>query len=502
MQELTIENINTIEEEVSRSGITFSHLREELIDHICCQVEREMIQGSSFEEALNKTHSAIGNKGLKKIQENTLLLIDKKYRIMKKTMKISGLISMSLMTLGAIFKIQHFLGAGAILALSFVLMAFVFLPAALYVMKKEITMKGGIIIFIIALIGGIPLLLGVLFKIQHWPGANILLLLGYLVISLVFIPSLLISKLKEGKTQKLKTAYILGAVSISLYLLGDLFKIMHYPGAGPLLFVAAVLLTTVFLPVYGYQAFKDSSYVKGGFIYLCVGIFFFNLFNILLALNVSKDVLSFYEKPGEEILMTTKLIEKKNNAIITHYTNDSIYKDTAIFRRFMQTKKMADELVKYIENIKIDLIKAVDGVSEKEAILCSQNPKLIMNKSDFNKPTNFLCGNDENRNTGKARELKQKIEFLKKSFLTYCDSNKIATTLVDKALETTIPLSTDEPNLTWELYHFYHLPVIAVVNKLSSFRRNVRFAEQEVLQSLINDKEIKSTKTGQSSKIN
>jgi len=32
--------------------------------------------------------------------------------------------------------------------------------------------------------------LGFLFKILHWPGANILLVLGFSVFSLVFVPSL------------------------------------------------------------------------------------------------------------------------------------------------------------------------------------------------------------------------------------------------------------------------------------------------------------------------
>lgn len=481
MQELSVENINTIEAEVSHSGITFSHLREEMIDHICCDVEREMQQGLSFEVAFEKMRGIIGNKGLKKVQENTLLLIDKKYRIMKKTMKVFGLVSMLLMTIGAILKIMHLPLAGILLMLGFTLMALVFLPAALYVMKKEITMKGARFIFAIALIGGIPLLFGILFKIQHWPGAGILLLMGYLIVSLLLIPALLISKLKDENSKNLKGAYILGAISISLYLLGDLFKIMHYPGAGPLLVLGAIMLTTVFLPVYGLKAYKNSTYVKGGFIYLCIGIFFFNLFNILLAMNVSKDVLSFYIKPGQEILLTTQLIEQQNDSLIARCQQT----DSLKMNSLLQITKSADELFKYVEDLKISLIKTTDNISEEQAILRAKTPALILYKDNFDISTMLLCGTEPDFKNGKASELKQKIEKYRTMLLKYCDSAKNAATIINLALDTKIKETPDNPIISWELYHFYHLPLVATVNKLGTFQRNIRIAEQELIKHLV-----------------
>jgi hypothetical protein len=486
MQELTVENINTIEEEVSRSGVSFSHLREELIDHICCDVEREMKQGLSFEHAFAKMQGIIGNKGLKKIQENTLLLIDKKYRIMKKTMKVSGLISMSLMTIGAILKILHLPAGGPLLCISFTLMSFVFLPAALYVMKKEITMKGSRFIYAVALLGGIPLLFGILFKVQHYPGANILLLFGYLTVCVLLIPALLVSKLRDENAKKLHKVYILGAVSISIYLLGDLFKIQHYSGAAPLLLLGAVLLTTVFLPVFGYKVYKDTTYVKGSFIYLCVGVFFFNMFNILLALNVSKDVLNYYVKPGTEVLSkTTRLLEQKNNAIIGQLTKDRLTKDSSRNIRMMKTETLSNELVDYIKKLKVELIKTTEEISETDAAAREKSPELIVNKDNIEGPTNMLCGMSSENSGGKATELKLKIELLKKSFLTFCDDNENAKIIIGKALDTSTPKLPEEPHITWELYHFYHTPLIAAINKLSFFQRNIRIAEQEVLMHLL-----------------
>ena len=69
MQDLTSANIEIIIAEVSKANISFSHLRDELIDHICCEVENEMQDGLSFENAFEKVKKIIGNKGLKKYRK-------------------------------------------------------------------------------------------------------------------------------------------------------------------------------------------------------------------------------------------------------------------------------------------------------------------------------------------------------------------------------------------------------------------------------------------------
>ncbi len=55
MPELSIEHIERIAREVKKQEIIFSHLADELIDHICCDVEYEMQDGLTFYEAYRKS---------------------------------------------------------------------------------------------------------------------------------------------------------------------------------------------------------------------------------------------------------------------------------------------------------------------------------------------------------------------------------------------------------------------------------------------------------------
>jgi hypothetical protein len=54
-------------------------------------------------------------------------------------------------------------------------------------------------------------------------------------------------------------AFISGALSTSLFVLGSLFKLMHWPGAGPLLTFGLVGIALIFIPsVTKYQYSKDK----------------------------------------------------------------------------------------------------------------------------------------------------------------------------------------------------------------------------------------------------
>jgi hypothetical protein len=492
MSELTIRNIEMISEDVSRSGITFSHLCDELIDHICCKVENDMQQGLSFEEAYERTKDMIGNKGLKKIQEDTLMLIDKKYRLMKKTMKIFGVVSMSLMTMGALFKIQHWPGAGIMLVLGFLLLGTVFFPSALWVMKKESRLKGSLFIYITAIIGGIALIFGFLFKVQHYPGAGIMLLMAYLIICFFLIPAILISILRDEKSKNLHVAYTIGAISLIIYLLGLLFKIQHWPGASPMLIAGAILLTTVFLPIFTYKAFNNAETIKAGFIFICVGIFFMNVFSFMISMNLSTDVMVPIVKQGEEILKTTRFLKLKDDKLA-----DNLIKDTLTNENINKVKSLSDELSSYIEKIKIDLIATSDGTSRGEATINAKNISGIMYKDNSEFSIFYMLGD---HNDGKAYELKAKIEKYKNALLAVNGISETAKTIINKSFDIPKEISDPEGNLSsWEYNNFRYSTLISTVNMLSSIQRNIRISEGEVLESFSckvdNNKEHASKKT-------
>ncbi len=204
MAELTEKEIGRLNREIQKQGLTYTELQQELLDHLCCDVEAEMEEGLEFIKALEKVRKGMGKDRIQQIQEETLLLINQKYRIMKKFMYILGMIAPAMLITGTIFKIQHWPGAGVLLVLSLFILGAIYLPVFVMVKIRDTRKEGKKVnmpMYIFGLIAGIIFIAGAMFKIQHWPGAGIMIILSGLVTVLIFIPILVVQALKDKENQ-------------------------------------------------------------------------------------------------------------------------------------------------------------------------------------------------------------------------------------------------------------------------------------------------------------
>jgi hypothetical protein len=204
MAELTEKEIRRLNREIQKQGLTYTELQQELLDHLCCDVEAEMEEGLEFVKAFEKVRTGMGKDRIQQIQEETLLLINQKYRIMKKFMYILGMIAPAMLITGTIFKIQHWPGAGVLLVLSLFILGAIYLPVFVMVKIRDTRKEGKKVnmpMYIFGLIAGIIFIAGAMFKIQHWSGAGIMIMLSGIVTVFIFIPILVIQALKDKENQ-------------------------------------------------------------------------------------------------------------------------------------------------------------------------------------------------------------------------------------------------------------------------------------------------------------
>jgi hypothetical protein len=345
---LSIANIEFLKKEISKSGLTFSHLRDDLIDHVCCDVEYEMRNGLSFGKAYDLVIEKIGIGGLERIQHETLYLIDKKYRIMKKTMKISGVIAPILMAFGALFKIQHWPYASILLVLGFFLLSFVFLPSAIYVSYKEVSNRTKKWTHFLGFIGTFFLSLSFLFKVMHWPGTNIAMCLGIVIICLIFLPLVLINKLRDDEVPLPKYVFALAMIGMIIFLTAFLFKMMHWSGAPVFMFTGTVLLVFVAFPIYVLKTYRERVHIANSYIFISVAIIWLVVPLTLMSLNVSPPVLKAAYETSNYTDTDLKFIKERNNMLLDELKED--HKAIAI-------KNSANELLAFIQNIKVEMVK-------------------------------------------------------------------------------------------------------------------------------------------------
>ena len=106
------------------------------------------------------------------------------------------------------------------------------------------------IIYFIALITTFLIVSGSLFKIMHWPGAAVMIILGSFSFAFLFIPLIILKKFKEESFSKDQIIYSLGIILGTVLGLGFIFKIMHWPMATVLMLSSIKLFNFLYVPAY------------------------------------------------------------------------------------------------------------------------------------------------------------------------------------------------------------------------------------------------------------
>jgi hypothetical protein len=478
MAELSLHQVERIKKDLIRDSISYSHLFHDLLDHICCDIEFEMDRGISFEDAYTNIKRWMGRNRCRKIQEETLLLTNNTYRFMKSIMKIFGIISPALLAVAALFKIQHWPGAGILMVLGFFLLCIFFLPSAIYVLYKENKGKR-FVLYLFGFVSFFPWMAGVLFKVQHWPSASILLTIGILATVVLFLPTLLYVKIKDASTKELNPVLTIGVISGMIYLTGLLFKIMHWPGAGLMFCLGSLFFVVIFLPYYTIKTYKEDQHVRFEFIFLLVGVLWFILTTTLFNLNISRDVISDFTDNYENLNVLNKQMMRKNADLylLAERTLDDMNKVKEIQNR-------TNQLTEYINELKSDLIKSC---SENSDLRSMDNQDIsirqIAYNTDYRKPSAFMCGKESN---GKAYELKSRLTDYK-LFINDLVSNEEIMERNNKLIDLDVPSDSPSDIKGWEEYYFGKVILVTALDILTNYQLRIKITESELIQYILND---------------
>jgi len=150
-------------------------------------------------------------------------------------------------------------------------------------MKQKIYILGVIMILVV--------FAGLIFKINHWPAAGILITMGITIFLLIFLPLALKDHYKaEGNRQKL-SLYIVTFITCFIVFTSMLFKIMHWPYAGTLLLIAIPLPYLLFLPVFLTVTSRIMNFNIYNTVFILMLLVVNSVFSALLALNVAKNTI-------------------------------------------------------------------------------------------------------------------------------------------------------------------------------------------------------------------
>ena len=144
-------------------------------------------------------------------------------------------------------------------------------------------------IYFFGLFTALVVFTGAVFKVNHFPGAGILLTLGLSTLVLFFIPVALMNHYKSEESSHNKLLYFVTWLTCFVMFTAMLFKLQHWPGAGIMLTIAIPFPYVVFLPVFLTVTSRNKNFNIYNTVFVLLLLALNSVFAALLALNVSKD---------------------------------------------------------------------------------------------------------------------------------------------------------------------------------------------------------------------
>ena len=185
--------IEQIADTVSKSNIASAEMKEDLIDHLCCIAEDEMSKGKDFETAYQVVMQRFSPKDLSEIQNGTVFLFtSKSRRRIEIALFTSGLGALTGALATVVTKMLDLPFAQLVSLATVCLILSVLVPTIIIRMMKQMPGKKRIPFFglkgVLIHVGALLCIVSAVFRLCHWPGAVIILLLAVMLVYIAMFP--------------------------------------------------------------------------------------------------------------------------------------------------------------------------------------------------------------------------------------------------------------------------------------------------------------------------
>ena len=219
----------------------------------------------------------------------------------------------------------------------------------------------------------------------------------------------------------------------------------------------------------------------------------------LLAMNVSKDILNAFVTVNDGLEKTKLNFSEKNDDQYTAFEasySENKAKVAPFYNKAKEVQTLADEVVTYIDDIKVEIIAGIEPSVAKENIRGknADGQDTILNlmqvkvKDNYIYSTGLLVGSEPSSpKTGEysAMELKSKLENFRDVLIGKLEDKDGA---IATSLKQTFSFD-DKANASgvvenWPSYNFYGVPAAATITLLTKMQTDVRNAESDVIKYL------------------
>lgn len=195
----------------------------------------------------------------------------------------------------------------------------------------------------------------------------------------------------------------------------------------------------------------------------------------MLAMNVSTEVLNGFSIVDESLQRTTANSAQENKNIYGDFEaqmKSNPEKVREWFEKATQVKRMSDSLFNFAQELKVEIVREADGANG--------DVNNIERKDDLEAASQIMLA----PGTGKGKKLFDAINSFRERILKMV-ADGTQRNIIANNLTTTLPKNAKAMGKNWQEYMFEDMPVAAAVTLLTKLQSDVRYAEGEVLHTLV-----------------
>lgn len=207
----------------------------------------------------------------------------------------------------------------------------------------------------------------------------------------------------------------------------------------------------------------------------------------MLALNVSSDVLNGFSLVDESLNRSTANSTTQNQSLyrdFSYYMDKNPEKVKAWYDKAQHVKHISDSLYDFVDELKVRIVKESDG---KDG-----DVKNISNKEDLEAASYIMLS----PRTGQGQNLFNSINRYKEEILSMI-TDTLQRKIINDNLSTEVPKKSSALGKNWQEYIFENTPVAAAVTLLTKLQNDIRYAEGEVLHTLVKNIDVGDLRVNQ-----
>ena len=195
----------------------------------------------------------------------------------------------------------------------------------------------------------------------------------------------------------------------------------------------------------------------------------------MLALNISSEVLNGFSIVEESLNRTTANSSKENEVLYGNFADQMKKNPQKVkewFEKATAVKRMSDSLYNFAQALKVQIVREADG---KDGNIYN-----IKSKDNLEAASHVMLA----PGTGQGKKLYDAINNFRERILKMVPDMH-QRDIIESNLTTKVPKNANTLGKNWQEYMFEDMPVAGAVTLLSKLQSDVRYAEGEVLHTLV-----------------